>query len=82
VEAGGERALDVEENVLDQGEGRLTQGMHEEAHLLNSSLQVKPSQVEVLESTHNTLVVRAISHREECAVRGRELSMSVNRTRC
>jgi hypothetical protein len=82
VEAGGERALDVAENALDQGEVRLTQGMHEEAHLLNSSLQVRPSQGEVLESTHNTLVVRAIKRREECAVRGRELSMSVNKTRC
>jgi hypothetical protein len=52
--------------------------MNEEAHLLNSSvLQVRPTHGEVLESTHNTLIVRAVSHREECAVRGRELGMSV-----
>jgi hypothetical protein len=82
VETGGERALDVAENALDQREVRLTRGMHEEAHLVNSVLQVRPSQGEVLESTHNTPVVRAISRREECTVRGRELGISVNGTRC
>jgi hypothetical protein len=43
VEAGGEHALDVAENALDQHEVRLTRGMHEEAH--NNVLQVRPSQV-------------------------------------
>jgi hypothetical protein len=82
VEAGGEHALDIAENALDQREVRLTRGMHEEAHLLSSVLHVRPNQGEVLESTHNTPVVRAVSRREECAVRGRELSMSVNGSRC
>jgi hypothetical protein len=56
--------------------------MHEEAHLLNGILQVGSSQSEVLKGTHYTPVVGGINRREKCTVRGRELGMSVNRSRC
>jgi hypothetical protein len=56
--------------------------MHEEAHLLNGILQVGPSQSEVLKGTHYTPVVGGINRREKCTIRGRELGMSVNRSRC
>jgi hypothetical protein len=47
---------------------RLTQGIHEEAHLLNGILQVGPSQSEVLEGTHYTPVVGCVSRRETCTI--------------
>jgi hypothetical protein len=47
VKSEEERALDIAEDALDQRKVGLTQGMHEEARLLNHVCQVRASQSEL-----------------------------------
>jgi len=62
VKTGGEGALDVLENALDQREVRLAGIMHEQAYLLNSICQIRPCQGEVLEGTGETPVLGGVSN--------------------
>jgi hypothetical protein len=60
VKTRGKSPLDKAEDALDERTVRLTWGMHEEAHLLNSIRQIRTSQRQVLESSRLTPVLRCV----------------------
>jgi hypothetical protein len=74
VKAGGEGALHIVQDALDQCQMRLTWVMHKQADLLNSKGQVGPRQGEVLEGAGGASVLRGVGR-----VSSRQLGLCIGR---
>ena len=70
-------AADILKDPLHRGLVSVAWSMHMEAHLLNSILQLRPGESEVLESTNNGPVERSIRGRR--TISGRELGLRIDR---
>jgi hypothetical protein len=80
VKAGGESALQIAQDPLEQRQVGLARVVHEETHLLNGVGQVWSGQGDVLEGAGDAPIYGWISNGS--TISGGELGVSVDRGRC